>query len=451
MLARTSCLTITLLSLVASTATVNGQTTPTPVVMISVDGMKPEYITQATQHGLKVPILRSFMTGGTYAEGVVGVVPTVTYPSHTTMVTGVWPAEHGVVDNTVFDPLREHPNTWYWDFSDIKVPTLYTAADDAGIKTANVGWPVTINAPIDYNIAEGTQSEHTDKPAGSPLHPADILEQIGIHPAGDQQSGPAQDATKTAEAVAILHHFHPGLLLVHLTDLDHEEHEHSPFSPQADAAMETLDAQIGRIRGAALAVNPRTRLIVVSDHGFLRVDHRVNLNVLLARAGLIELGAPKPNTQGPSLISWHAEAWAAGGSNAIMLHDPNDAALVAKTAAVLQMAAADPANGIDQILTHNEIVARGGFPQATFLVDYKDGYDPGGAFDGPVVEDAPSTGMHGYLPSRPAMRSAFFIEGQGIAKGRDLGVIDMRQIAPTVASLLAIQLPNAKQPPLNLR
>jgi predicted AlkP superfamily pyrophosphatase or phosphodiesterase len=435
----------------ATTLTISGaslaaQQAP-PLVVISVDGMKPEYVTQAEKHGLKLPVMRLFLTQGSYAEGVVGVIPTVTYPSHTTIVTGVWPAEHGVFDNTVFDPLGEHPNTWYWDFADIKVPTLYTAADAAGIKTANVGWPVTINAPIDYNIAEGTQSEHTDKPGSSPYHPNDILDQIGIHPSETTD----QDVTKTTEAVAILRKFRPGLLLVHLTDLDHQEHLHSPFSPQADAALETIDGQIGQIEQAALAINPHTRIVIVSDHGFLRVDHRTNLNVLLAQAGLIELGEPKLRTKRPSVLSWQAEAWAAGGSNAIILEHPDDPALLEKVRTVLERAKADPDNGIETILTHDEIVARGGFPKASFLVDYKDGYDPGGALSGAVVEDAPSTGMHGYLPSRPDMRSAFFIKGDGIDKGRDLGVIDMRQIAPTLARLLNVQLPDAKQPPVNIQ
>jgi len=231
-----------------------------PLVVISLDGMKPEYVTQADLHHLKVPVLRDFLTHGVYAVGVVGVIPTVTYPSHTTIVTGVWPAEHGVINNTVFDPLGEHPGTWYWDFSDIKVPTLYTVADAAGIKTANVGWPVTVGAPINYNIAEGTQSEHTDKPAISPYNPPDILAQLGLHPSPETD----QDVTKTAEAVAILQKFHPGLLLVHLTDLDHQEHEHSPFSPEADAALEVLDSQVGQIEQAAFAVNPHTRIAIVS-------------------------------------------------------------------------------------------------------------------------------------------------------------------------------------------
>ena len=431
-------------ALLALAATLVAQSRPASVVVISVDGMKPEYVTQADQHGLRIPVLRTFLKQGTYAEGVVGVVPTVTYPSHTTMVTGVWPAEHGVLDNTVFDPLREHPNTWYWDYSDIRVPTLYTAADAAGLKTAKVGWPVTINAPIDYNIAEGTQSEHTDKPAGSPYRPIDLLEQIGVHPSPSTD----QDVTKTDEAIAILRKFHPDLLLVHLTDMDHQEHEHSPFSPEANASLEVIDAQIGRIQQAALLADPQTRVAVVSDHGFLRVDHRINLNVLLARAGFITLGPAKPGSKYPTVLDWKAEAWAAGGSNAIMLRDPNDKTLLQQVKAFLEAAQADPANGIETILSHDDIVARGGFPNASFLVDYKDGYDPGGALTGPVVQDAPSTGMHGYLPSRPSMRSAFLIEGDGIARGRNLGVIDMRQIAPTLAELLGLQLNAAKQPAL---
>ncbi len=68
------------------------QSRSAPLVIISLDGMRPDYVTHADEHGLKIPTLRSFIAKGTYAEGVTGVVPTVTYPSRTTLVTGVWPA-----------------------------------------------------------------------------------------------------------------------------------------------------------------------------------------------------------------------------------------------------------------------------------------------------------------------------------------------------------------------
>jgi predicted AlkP superfamily pyrophosphatase or phosphodiesterase len=419
---------------------------PAPLVLISIDGMKPEYVTHADEHGLKIPELRSFLADGTYAEGVIGVEPTVTYPSHTTLVTGVWPAEHGVYDNTLFDPTGQHTNEWYVDFKYIKVETLYQAVDQAGYKTAAVGWPVTVGAPIDYNIAEFAQSEQVSGPQASPYNPPDILAELGpsAAPAGDG------DVVKTAQAIAILDKFHPTLLLVHLNDLDHQEHEHGPFSADADAALEIIDGQVRQIEQAALAVNPSTRIAVVSDHGFLPVEHRVNLDVLFAQNNLIQLGPPLPGKTKPTIVSWHAQVWEAGGDAVIMLRDPNNVETLHKVEAVLKAAQADPANGIDRVLTHDEIVKRGGFPNASFLVDFKDGFDPGIVLDGPVVVSRPHTGMHGYLASRPAMRSTFMVKGEGVARNRDLHVIDMRQIAPTFAKMLHVRLPQAKQPPVHI-
>ena len=83
-----------------------------PVLMISIDGLKPEYITQADAHGMKLPYLRTLLLDGTYAEVVVGIWPTVTYPSHTTLVTGVWPAEHGIYNNLEFDPFQHYSGAW---------------------------------------------------------------------------------------------------------------------------------------------------------------------------------------------------------------------------------------------------------------------------------------------------------------------------------------------------
>src|SRR5271154_7087699 len=127
---------------------------PPLLVMISVDGMRPDYITEADAHGAKVPNLRRFLREGTYAEGVVGVVPTVTYPSHTTLVTGVSPAKHGIFANTTFDPLQQNLQGWYWYTEDIRVPTLWDVAAAAGWTTASIQWPVTVGARITWNIPE---------------------------------------------------------------------------------------------------------------------------------------------------------------------------------------------------------------------------------------------------------------------------------------------------------
>src|SRR5207245_555495 len=92
---------------------------------ISVDGLRASDVADASKHGLKVPTLRKLMAEGAYATGVKGVLPSVTYPSHTTLITGVAPAVHGISNNVVFDPYDKNNGGWYWYTSDIKVPTLW--------------------------------------------------------------------------------------------------------------------------------------------------------------------------------------------------------------------------------------------------------------------------------------------------------------------------------------
>src|SRR5882757_573284 len=100
----------------------------TPLIVISIDGMRPDYVLKADEHNLKIPHLRRILEDGAHATGVRGVLPTVTYPSHTTIVTGVWPAKHHIYSNVVFDPLSLNQAGWTWYTEDIAVPTLWDAA-----------------------------------------------------------------------------------------------------------------------------------------------------------------------------------------------------------------------------------------------------------------------------------------------------------------------------------
>ncbi len=118
--------------------TLYGQAVRVPVVLLSVDGLKPDYVLEADRLGLKVPELRRLVADGAHATGVRGVTPTVTYPSHTTLLTGVSPSTHGIINNSPFDPMATNDNGWYWYAEDIKVPTLWDQVTDAGLITANV-------------------------------------------------------------------------------------------------------------------------------------------------------------------------------------------------------------------------------------------------------------------------------------------------------------------------
>jgi predicted AlkP superfamily pyrophosphatase or phosphodiesterase len=136
---------------------------------------------------------------------------------------------------------------------------------------------------------------------------------------------------------------------------------------------------------------------------------------------------------------------------AVMLHDPADLQTQAQVRDLLQTLKADPDNGIAEVLERGAIKQRGAFPDASFLVVMKLGYYALADASSPMVSPVPGTpGSHGFSPEYPEMRAAFFIEGRGIARGRDLGLIDMRQIAPTVAQLLGVRLGQARQPPLAL-
>ena len=102
-----------------------------PVLLISIDGLQPGDVIEAEKRGIAIPNLKRFMTEGSFATAVIGVLPTVTYPSHVTLLKGVSPAKHGIVSNTGFDPLQINQAGWYWYASDIKVPTLWDAAAKA--------------------------------------------------------------------------------------------------------------------------------------------------------------------------------------------------------------------------------------------------------------------------------------------------------------------------------
>ncbi|MGA9072260.1 MAG: ectonucleotide pyrophosphatase/phosphodiesterase [Terracidiphilus sp.] len=435
-----------------------------PVLMISIDGLKPESVTHAAEHGLKVPTLRRFLTEGTYAEGVVAVLPTVTYPDHTTLITGVWPAEHGIVNNTVFDPKRTMDGAWYWYAGEIRVPTLWDAAHQKGIATASVSWPVSVNATsVDTLIPEywRTSSDSVDPEDANPQdielmaaisRPEGLLfnlqKRLGPYMMGNDTTVEG-DRVRTRYSLDILEHQKPGFMTVHLSALDESEHMSGVYSEEANQTLEAVDGMVAQLISAALKNDSKTVIVIVSDHGFVNVHHALNIAIPFLQAGLIE--AKTAANGAVTVTGWKAEPWATGGLAAIKLHDPSDTKTREQVRALLDRLAADPTNGIARILSPDEVKQAGGFPDAAFVLALQPGFTMAGALSGPLVTDQPPVkGTHGYLPSYPEMRASFFALGQGVARGRDLGVIDMRQIAPTVAEILGVSLPTAKQPVLHL-
>lgn len=429
-----------------------GQTAPDrALLVISIDGMRPDYVSAADQHGLKIPNLRRILATGAHARGVRGVLPTVTYPSHTTLMTGVWPAKHGIFNNTTFDPLGKNFSGWYWYSEDLKVPTLWEAAAKAGYVVGSVSWPVTVGARgISWLIPEYWRASNDEDlklmhALSTPGLMKELEPQTGKY-VTDLDNPIPGDWARTRYAEAIIRRKHARFLTVHLAALDHLEHASGPFSADADSTLEETDRMVGTLEQAMRDETRNAAICIVSDHGFAAIDHQLNIGIPFVKAGLITLNEGKT----PTVKDWTASPWSAGGLAFIVMKDPRDTKAHATVEKLLHDLAADPANGIDRILNRSEIAAMGGAANAEFVIDLKPGFVLGGALEGPVVRQIKPGGTHGYAPTHPEMLASFLISGPGIRQNFDLGEIDMRSIAPTLATYLGASFTTGDLPALNI-
>lgn len=450
-----SLLKISLAALLLAAPAVDAQEGERAVLLISVDGLHPDFVLQSERIGVAVPTLRGFVQQGAYSTNVINVSPTVTYPNHTSIVTGVAPAEHGIKTNTVFDPEGHERGAWNWYGSQIRVPTLWDAAKAGGLTTASVLWPVSVaHRAIDYNMPEywRTKNRASDSHLLYAVStPRGLLEKVegsdGLFDPTDNPEEWSFDEKLTNIALAMIEAGKPQLLTIHLTGLDAAQHKSGPL-PANDSARETLektDAMIARLVAAQRAAYPDSTIAIVSDHGFHRVDSTINLNAAFASAGLIELG---PDGK---LKSWKAYSWNSGGSASVVLKDKGDTATRDAVDAILTALEKDPDSGVASVIRGEAAVREGALEEASFLVDAKGGFALGGALTGEVVRPQGKTsGAHGYLNTHPEMNASFFVVGPGVQAGRNLGTIDIRQIAPTLAQTLGVSLPTARQAPLLL-
>jgi predicted AlkP superfamily pyrophosphatase or phosphodiesterase len=204
------------------------------VVLISIDGLKPDYVLEADKHGLKIPNLRRLVREGAYSTGVTGVLPTVTYPSHATMVTGVAPSKHGILANSPFDPYGKNMSGWYWYAEDVKMPTLWDAASKAGVVTASVDWPVTVGANIRYNIVQYWRAETPDdKKIIRALSTPGLFDEaqaaVGPYPEGNDYTV-AADKRRAAFMTYLIEKKKPGFITCYFSGLDTDQHDAGPYS-----------------------------------------------------------------------------------------------------------------------------------------------------------------------------------------------------------------------------
>jgi len=412
---------------------------PTPkgsLLVVSVDGLKPEYLGRADELGLSVPHLRELYATSLRAS-VRGVLLTSTYPSHTTLVTGVSPAEHGIMANQPFDPYQRQPFRWFWYAEDMRVPALWDVAAAAGHTVAAVSWPVTVGAKsIRYNIPDftGTRSDDDAKMIRAWAGP-EFMDQLAAQ-AGpfltDAALGTTRDWCRTRYLIAIIENYRPTVVFGHFVGADTAQHKHGPFTSEAHAALEEIDVMIGQLVATMRRHYPQLAVCIVSDHGFSKVEHGFALDTALARAGF---KLPVATTVTAAALSeWEVAVWSSGGSAAVILRGRDDA-LGARVRKALHELAENPTHGIARVLERDEIAALGGSPEADFWVTMRPGHRISPARAGRITFPEVPNGTHGYAPTMPEMNSTFLLTYPGVTP-RDLGEIDMRTIAPMLAELL---------------
>jgi predicted AlkP superfamily pyrophosphatase or phosphodiesterase len=417
-------------------------------IVVTVDGLTPASYTAPDAHGLYVPVLRRLVAEGASSEGARSVFPSVTYPAHTSIASGVVPGRHGIVANRAFDPLGKNQEGWRWYAEDVKVPRLWDLASNAGYSSAVIDWPVTVGAHATYLVPEIWRAgTNEDQKLVRALSTPGLLEAVSkAYPGFDARvtEEGIDDQGKTDIASYLLEKEHPTVLFLHLTQVDSAQHKRGLWSPEALTAIEATDRQLGRLldatRRAGLAAS--TDIVIASDHGFADVNRLVNPGALLRQAGLIRL-----DDKG-KVSSWDACVLPNGGSLYVYLRDPQDAALQAATLKAFEDKAQEPNSGIARVFQHSELSTLGGDSEAFLALDAAPGTTFGtgyAQYDAPVTVKA----MHGYDPERPEMRASLLLFGPSIPKGKlvDAHIVD---VAPTVAAWLHLPLAGADGKPLQV-
>jgi predicted AlkP superfamily pyrophosphatase or phosphodiesterase len=414
------------------------------VVLITIDGFPARALKDPR---LPMPTLRKLQADGAYAEAMQPINPSVTWPNHTTLITGVTAAEHHVMANGLItfpvDGSKLQVKPWVPKDELVHARTLYDALADQGMTTGQVDWVAIYGAQhVRWSFAERPD---VDSPIAQDLIAQGLLTADQVATFGDNGSPAWHDQVWTDAAIDILTHHTPNLLLFHLLQTDTLQHEYGALSPAAYAAMAYADSRIAHLIDAARAAGilDRITFIIASDHGFTSYTHAIHPNAALAQQGLLHMQNGK----------YQGSAWILpeGGEASLFIRDASQRA----TLTPRLKAYFETQPGIAAVYTAEQ-AQKLGLPALSATDQAPDLYlvaKPDYAFlDGiepPLVTDViPAKGAHGYLNTNPDMQALFIASGAHIRKGVDLGQITNLRVAPTIAKILGVSLPAAQQPPL---
>lgn len=415
------------------------------VVLISVDGF-PAYMWK--DPSLPIPNLRKLATEGASTEAMTVSNPSITWINHTTLVTGVSPRKHGVLFNglLVRQGVDKPPVIEQWVDKDklVFAPTLYDLAHAANLTTAEADWVAVTRAPtITWSFPELPSAEG---PVEKEMIAKGLLtpEQVTWFHKGPQGKNIAwRDSTWTQAAIHMLTEHKPNFLMYHTLNTDANHHRYGPQSWPSYTALAYADRLIGDLVASVekAGMKDRTTYFIATDHGFKKVQKYVYPNVILKQAGLVR-------ALGPNIRQCEAAAVTQGGMAFVYVTDPaRRAEFLPKLKELFSQA-----EGIDKVIDGTDGPTLGmPTPEENqgvgdLILYPKAGY----AFNNSAAGDVTAgptenyAGTHGYLASDPELDGIFIASGPGIKPGVVLPRMANLDVAPTIAKLLKLQIPNVE-------
>jgi predicted AlkP superfamily pyrophosphatase or phosphodiesterase len=403
------------------------------VIIISIDGLRPDFY---REDKWATPTLHKLVAEGVSADGVRGVFPTVTYPSHTTIITGAMPLKHGVYYNTPFEPDGA-TGKWYWETSFIKVPTLWEAAGKAGLKTASVYWPVSVGAKIDYNIPEIVSLDKTverTSPQRTLSTPKGLFEEVELNATGklndEKLSSDFSSADENGSRMVsyIIKKYKPNLMTFHVFAVDHAEHAEGRDGEHVRKAVAGADHAVNNILEAIeqAGIKDSTTVIVTGDHGFVDIHTNIAPNVWLTQNGLY--------TKADGKVTWKAQFHCSGGSAFLMLKDPKDLKTLNQVRSILSNLP-ESQKKLFRLVERPDLDKIGADPNVPLALALVEGVAATPANTGDAIR-AGKGGTHGFFPDFKHIQTGFIVSGAGVKKGTVLPLMGLEDIAPLVAKLL---------------
>ncbi len=405
------------------------------VYMISVDGLRPEFY---RDDSWPAPTLQWMAREGASADSVRSVFPTITYPAHTTIITGALPARHGIYYNSPFEPDGQ-TGRWYWEADLIQVPTLWDAVGAAGGTSASFWWPVSVGAPIDYNVPEIWSLEDgygTDEPLRWNDTPDGFIEELEREATGRFNAGNlsgdylTRERLTSAAAAYTIETYRPTFMTVHLIGVDHFQHVDGRDSVKVRQSVAAVDTAIFELVDAATraGILERTAFVIAGDHGFVDIHSSLAPNVWLAEAGLLEPQRDRGD--------WRAAFHSGVASAFLYLKDPADTATAERVRNIVE-SRPRAERRLYRIVDRDELAAIGADPNAALALAFVPGISFNAGADGPALRPS-GGGTHGFYPDFDDIETGFIGWGAGFGKGVVVPEMGLEDIAPTIAHLLGI-------------